>query len=562
MSERDYQIKALDATNETYDAGVRKMLHVMATGTGKTRVFGTLFESFSSRLPGKQLVLAHTDELVKQNATKMQEVNPANKVGIEMAGCYADEDCDIVSASVQTLGRKGSDRVQRFTEAQGFDKFVIDEAHHSTSESYQRVLNAVGVLAPSSKSLLLGVTATSQRSDGIALSDVYDKVAFTYDIRQAIKEGWLVNLRGYRVKTGTNLSGVSTVAGDFVKSELSLAVNTPDRNKRVVEAWQQYGENRKSVVYCVDIQHAKDMAWAFMEAGVDALAVWGDDPCRTEKLAHHRDGRTKVLCNCSLLIEGYDDPEIACIVDAAPGLSPVRYTQKIGRSTRLEDGVNLFVSTAAKRDSIVIDVADNCTRHSVVSLPSLMGISANLDLEGRSVLECVEEMEAAQEKFPSIDLTKLDKIGDLKTVVSKIDLLEIRFPAEVEANSELTWFRAIDGGYKMLVPKEYYKQGQVRIFENALGQWELWGSINAEEFHGIRTTYVEAFKVADEQIRKRVSKQTLSCIKREGTWQNKPVTKSQIGMLKRLFKNKPFPFEHMTSGQASKIISERLGRFQ
>ena len=77
MIERTFQADAIDASLAAYDAGVRKQLLVMATGTGKTHVFGRLYEAAKSRLPGQMLVIAHTDELVRQNLLRMQELHGA-----------------------------------------------------------------------------------------------------------------------------------------------------------------------------------------------------------------------------------------------------------------------------------------------------------------------------------------------------------------------------------------------------------------------------------------------------------------------------------------------------
>jgi hypothetical protein len=176
-------------------------------------------------------------------------------------------------------------------------------------------------------------------------------------------------------------------------------------------------------------------------------------------------------------------------------------------------------------------------------------------------LDALEELEALKEEHPSVDFTKLESLDKAKWLIQQVDLFQIRFPAEVERNSELMWFRAVDGGYKMLVPKEgSARAGFVRLFENALGKWELVGRINEDEFHGVRPNMEEAFKVADEQVRQRVNKLTLTKILREATWHTRPVTRGQQNMLKRLFPHKQFLFEQMTSGQASHLISERLAR--
>lgn len=547
--DRYYQSAANDAVVTEYDKGTHRLMNVMATGTGKTVCFAKLFEKMKSRLPGQMMVLAHTEELVDQNRKKLEEINPSLKIGKEMAGEYADPQSDVISASVATVGRMGSKRLAAFP---AIDKLIVDEAHHSTAENYGRVFETIGVLKPDSPKLLLGVTATSQRPDGKALSDIYEKIAFVYTMRQAITDKFLVPVRGFRVTTNTSLGDVSRKDGDFVKSELSHAVNNETRNKLIVESWQKIGENRQTIAFTVDIEHAKELAKEFNNVGITAQAVWGDDPDRAKKLAAHKAGEFKVLCNCNTVVEGYDDPSVACILLARPTTSGLLYAQMVGRGTRLHPG---------KSDLIVIDMVDATVTNTLVTLPTLMGLSNILDLKGHDLLETVEMIELAQAENPAIDFAKLKDIDDLQTLIQNVNMFEIKFPKEVESSSELTWFRAIDGGYKMLIPKEGpEKAGFMQIYENQLGQWEIIGRIKDVNLKAVRSNMEEAFKASDEQIRKRVNKMTLSCLLREATWHGKPVTKGQIGMLTRLFPHKVFPFDQMTSGQASKIISERLAR--
>jgi ATP-dependent helicase IRC3 len=551
MELRSYQQDALNSIVTNYDAGARKLLIQSATGTGKTIIFASLYERMKSRIPGQMWVLSHTEELVVQNLKKLQQVNRALKVGKEMAGSYADPDCDIISACVATTGRHGTKRNDRFNWG-NVSLLTIDEAHHSTADAYGRVIDLVGINSPGSNKLLVGVTATAQRPDGKALSEVFDKVAYVYGMRQAIEEGWLVRVRGYRVSTDTSVDDVSVSSGDFSVTKLAARVNTEARNRQVVEAWAKLAGDRRTVVFCADIDHAKAMAEEFKKSGVLAEAVWGEDPERESKLETHRAGKIQVICNCAVLVEGYDDPSIACVVLARPTTSPVLFSQMVGRGTRLAEG---------KKDLIVIDVVDASSSHSLITLPTLLGLQGILDLRGRDVLTVVEEMEEIQLANPGIDLSKLDDVAKLKTLVEQVNLFTIRFPAEVEANSELTWFKAIDGGYKMLVPKDGPEPaGFMRIYQNQLGSWDIIGSIKGRALQANRATMEDAFKATDEQIRKRLSKMALSYVKREATWHGKPVTSGQIKMLARLFPKKLFPLESMTSGMASKIISERLAR--
>jgi type I site-specific restriction endonuclease len=432
------------------------------------------------------------------------------------------------------------------------DKIVVDEAHHSTSDAYRRVLDWSGVLEPSTHRLLLGVTATPQRADGTSLESIYEKISYVYGIRQAISDGWLSRVRGYRISTDTSLADVSKSAGDFVKSELSAAVNTPERNQRVVDVWKKLAPGKRTLAFAVDIQHAQDLAKKFEDSGVAAEAVWGDDPQRQEKIARHRSGATTVLCNCALVIEGYDDPAIEVVLLTRPTASHVLYSQMIGRMTRLFKG---------KEYGLAIDFVDATRDFSLVTLPTLMGLQNTLDLQGQDLLDAVETLEALQAEHPTVDFSKLDLLSNAAQVIEQVDLMEVRFPPEVEANSHLVWFKAIDGGYKMLIPKEGEgKTGYVRVFEDMLGQWQLVGTINGDDFHGKRTTIEDVFKVADEQIRARVNKVTIQYLLREATWHNNPVTNGQKQLLTRLFPKRQFPWPQMSSGQASKMINERLAR--
>ena len=343
-------------------------------------------------------------------------------------------------------------------------------------------------------------------------------------------------------------------SGDLNTGELVEAIDTPDRNKRVVSAWLQWGEGRKTVVYAASIEHACHISDAFNDAGVPTAAIWGGDPDRASKLIAHRNGDLRVLVNCALLNEGWDSPSVSCIVHAAPTTSSVRFTQRCGRATRLFEG---------KVDCIILDVVDTCGNHSLCTLPMLMGMAANLDLRGESITDAAKLIEDMQEENPNVDFTKLKDVYGIKQFIEQVNLFEIRFPKEVEDNSELRWCRAWDGGYVMKVSRPPLdttgvKAGRVRIYQNLLGKWEIDGVIKDCAFHGIRESVEDAFSVADQQIRER-SPESMSLLNRKAGWTTKPVSKGQLLMLKRLYgKGKAWP-EDLTQGQASFFIDKKLG---
>ena len=274
IQDRPYQDETETAILWEYDKGVRKMLISMATGTGKTVVFAKLHGKMKSRLPGQTLVLAHTEELVDQNIAKLREANPEARVDKEMAKHHADPSlADIIMASVPTLGRKGTKRVENYN-WETVDKVIIDEAHHAPADSYRRIID-LAIRPEWPDELLLGVTATPSRTDGKALAEFFEKVAYIYSIRQAIEDGWLVDIRGYFVKTDTDISEIGKTDGDFTKSELEDKVNNPGRNSRIVKAWSALAKGRSTVAFCVGIAHAQALAEKFKEAGIAAEAVCG-----------------------------------------------------------------------------------------------------------------------------------------------------------------------------------------------------------------------------------------------------------------------------------------------
>ena len=567
MQDRPYQTKFGNDVAAAYDAGIRRMLASSATGTGKTVMFSQLYERLKSRLPGQMLVLAHREELIDQNIAKLRIVNPTLRIDKEMAAHKADpSQADVIVASVATLGRKGTKRVEKYN-WERIDKTVVDEAHHSTADSYRNIFALTRSLEPTSQGLLLGVTATPQRSDGKALAEIYERVVFVYSIRDAISDGWLVDVRGFRVRTDTDLSGVEKSRGDFAADQLADAVNTPERNRRVVKAWLDRGEGRQTVAFCAGIKHAQDLAQAFRDNGIAADAVWGDDQERAAKLQAHRDSEITVLCNCGVLVEGYDDWRIGCVLLARPTQSAVLFTQMVGRGTRLQEGLgNLKTgcmpapatySDGIKRDCIVIDVVDNSSKHSLITLPTLMGLPGTLDLKGKSMVGSVEQIEAAQIEHPSVDFSKLEEIDKLSQFIKQINMFEVRFPAEVEENSELTWYRAAGGGYRIAIPKAA-GGGYAKIAQNMLDKWEIEGTLSGRSFRGVGDKMENAFKKCDELIRERCP-EILNIISRKATWHGKKASPQQLTLLKRLFKGRVFP-DGMTKGSASRLIGERLAQ--
>ena len=568
LSLRPRQEECLDSIRNEYLAGCYQQLVVAATGIGKAVILANIKRHMADLLPGKMLVFAHRDELVKQLIETLEEWNPDLKVGKEMADEYADTDCDIVVSCNASIGRDGATRLARFG---AFDIVVCDEAHHSIASTYLNVFEQTEVLKPYSTKLLVGFTATPKRKnlkrtkkdqtvletedkDLLQLNSVYKKIVFKYPLRKAIKEGWLVPLRGYVLKTRVDLSAIKTTAGDYQQDELEQTVNTRERNAAIVNAWRKDCENRQTVAFCVQIQHAKDLAAAFRARGVKAEAIWGVDPLRAEKLAKHKAEEITVLCNAQLLTEGYDDWRVSCIIDAAPTKSPTKYTQCIGRGTRLQFGTgNLLDAIAAglrldKQDCIILDVVDNNKRCSLVTLPSLLGLNPDMDLQGQSVTEVATKMEELQEKYPTVDLSHLTDITKVDAYIDSFDIFSAPYTEDVEKFSKLTWMGCSDGSYVLQIPEKkelkgmfyQHKHERLNIAENELGEYVLSISSTSVENKqlGIYNSLQEAFASADE-VMQRCRPDRMKLVTREAEWHTYPASEPAKKLLRSLSKTRP-----------------------
>lgn len=570
FQDREYQDECVEYVRSNWKQGVLQQLVVMATGTGKTVVFARIIQKLWPYMTkgGKVLVFAHREELVDQAIELIKAINPDLKVGKEMANDWADTDSNVVVSCVASIGRSGSNRLIRFG---NFNLVICDEAHHSIAQTYLNVFETTGVLKPESKALLVGFTATPKRKnltraekkqvttldegELLSLRSVYKKIVFSYPIRKAIDAGWLVPLRGYRIKTETSLDNIKLTAGDFQQDQLSETVNTSARNQQVVEAWEQYGENRQTVGFTVDIAHAQDLAKAFRNRGHKAEAVWGTDNDRAEKLRKHKSSEITILLNAQVLTEGYDDWQVSCIILAAPTQSSTKFTQEVGRGTRLQAATgNLLIANASgialkKRDCVVLDIVDNYKRNSLVTLPTLVGLAPGFDLHGGSVTEAAAEVEALQEKWPGVNFTHLTDLSKVKTYVESIDLFAEPYTEEVKQHSDLTWMPMQDGAYMLTIPelkvltdaKRYtaFQHEKWFIRPNELSEYDVWIKDRQNERKvGEYTSLESAFHEADLAIR-RYRSDRLKPLMRTAVWHAGPATDTAKRYLVKLAKSKP-----------------------
>ncbi len=379
MNLRPYQHKALVAIEAAFAAEQRSVLAVLATGLGKT----VLFSHLADRHPGRVLVLAHRDELIQQAKEKLEAVC-REEVTVEMGLNRARRSCRLVVSSVQTLSRPG--RQERFS-PEGFGLLVIDEAHHAVARTYRSVIDFLRSANPNLN--LLGVTATPNRSDSLALGQVFEHVAYDYGIESAVSDGWLVPVLARPVVVeGLDFSRARSLAGDFNERDLEQILADEKMLHSTAKPAVELAGRRPTLVFCVTVAHARGMAAVIDRYAGEGMAVALDgttDPrVRADEVAAFKAGRRQYLCNCGLFLEGFDAPATSCVVMARPTKSLALYAQVLGRGTRPLPGVvdgcgdspaerRAAIASSRKPDVVVLDFVGNSGRHKIVSAVDLLG---------------------------------------------------------------------------------------------------------------------------------------------------------------------------------------------
>ncbi len=478
-------------------------------------------------------MLVHREELAEQAYQKLSTSNKGLKIGKEGWGESSWSGDRIVIASVPAVGREGSTRLARFRPEE-FDAIVVDEAHHAVASSYMRIFEHFGVASKWQNILLLGVTATPVRADGRGLDKVFQKIVYTLPLLKSIEDGWLCDLHGYRVRTTISLDAVSERGGDFAESELSREINNTARNELIVKSWFKMAQNRRTLVFCIDIQHGKDLAQQFRLSGVKADCVWGTDPERAQKLERYKRGEICVLTNCGVLTEGYDDWRISCVILARPTLSQLLFVQMIGRGTRIPDGVRnlLEVPThqATKRNCFIIDVVDNTKQHRVVSLPTIFGLANDYDFRGDSVTKRSrrdQERGHAEEAGPAVA-----QAYQIASTIETVDLFAPKWKDDVLNRSVLQWFRS---GSSFLLPLP----GKDHITVTNGNGWVAHGELEGQKFRsGALATLPEALGYSERMLNY-LGRKLSEELRREDQSRNETMTPIQERLLSVLTTDGP-----------------------
>lgn len=397
---RDYQLAAKAAVFADFARGSRSTLVVKPTGTGKTVLFTLVATEWQT---GNVLVLAHRIELLDQAADKLAE-ELGYRPPIEQADRGVDvgliwQGGNIVVGSVQTL--RSDRRLEKFKRAP-FGLIIVDEAHHATSQSYRKIVDACLAMNPDCR--VLGVTATPRRADNAALGIVFDSVAYAMELQEAIELGWLVDVHQEYVQIDevdfSNLSLTTNDLGesDFRPSDLEAILTEEQALHAIAKPILDKSEGGKQcLVFTAGVAHAHMLAAVLNRYRDDsAAAVDGktDKALRREIIERFKSNRLQYLINFGVFTEGFDAPNTSVVVMARPTKSVGLYMQMLGRGTRplagVVDGIEdpearrAAIAASPKPHMVVLDYVGNSKHKPVSSIDALGG---NYDLETKALAE-------------------------------------------------------------------------------------------------------------------------------------------------------------------------------
>ncbi len=310
-----------------------------------------------------------------------------------------------------------------------------------------------------------------------------------------IEDGYLSPLRGFRISTSADLTRLSTGAVDFREEELAEAVDIEERNALVARSIQELARDRRTIAFCVTVNHARNLCRSLNILGVPAGIVFGEMPpdVRAQALADFRNGRTQVLTNVAVLTEGFDDPGVSCIAMARPTRSEGLYAQCVGRGTRLHPG---------KKDCLILDFVDVSTL-SLCTLPSLFGIPRNLNLMGDDVSDARRAWQQILMDQPGFELEAVTlTLPEIQDRAAAFNPLTLEVHQEVRAISGNAWFSLGRHGVGLHYEKFPGQASEVVVLKRP-GHGKVWEVLMDDKAMARFSQLEEAVAAVDYELERR-----------------------------------------------------------
>ena len=472
----------------------RSVMAQMPTGTGKTVLLASVVESFLREHSNcKVWIVAHRRELVSQIRETIERVfskitpslftlkegstshpDPLSSGAREetapprrseplrsKVGGPSKVSPDCLSASAFNVPIKAvsiqwlSKHYDEIEEEPGM--IVIDEAHHALAKTYKEMWERFP------KAKFLGLTATPCRLNGKGFTDLFDVLVQSWSVPEFISKGRLATYDFVSIKSdGVTQRLIDSLQkrgadGDYQNKEMDMLLNKKPSIERLYRSLEEFGKDRKGIVYAINISHAQKITKLYQEHGVKAIAIDSKTPAteRRQDIEAFKKGDIQVLVNVDIFSEGFDCPDVEFVQLARPTLSLAKYLQMVGRGLRVAKG---------KKNCVIID---NVGLYRVFGLPSQVW-NWNAMFEGK--LKVGKKKETAKEREFFLMSKVQDDIqihpdSEMMMVMSHEELLQtIQYREFVDSKGEFAIIKLPDGkmtvvnrqGEQVLEPGDYY----------------------------------------------------------------------------------------------------------
>ena len=423
----------------------RSVMAQMPTGTGKTYLLTAVIDSFVRANPkAKVWIVAHRRELVSQideTVRKFQSYSSATSSLLS----------SVKAMSIQWLMR----HYDEIEEEPGM--IVIDEAHHALAKTYKEMWERFP------KAKFLGLTATPCRLNGKGFTDLFDVLVQSWGVPEFISKGRLATYDFVSIKSdGVTQRLIDSLQkrgadGDYQNKEMDMLLNKKPSIERLYRSLEEYGKDRKGIVYAINISHAQKITKLYQEHGVKAIAIDSKTPAteRQQDIEAFKKGDIQVLVNVDIFSEGFDCPDVEFVQLARPTLSLAKYLQMVGRGLRVAKG---------KKNCVIID---NVGLYRVFGLPSQVW-NWNAMFEGKLKVGKKKETDKEREFFLMSkvqDCIQIHPDSEMMMVMSHEELLQtIQYREFVDSKGEFAIIKLPDGkmtvvnrqGEQVLEPGDYY----------------------------------------------------------------------------------------------------------
>ena len=341
LQPKTYQLDMLEQLAIERGRDRHRNLLVAATGTGKTVVAAFDYRRTCEQHGGRPrlLFVAHREEILRQALRTYREVLRDPDFGELLAGGHLPERRDHLFATIDSVISRG---LVAEMGGEHWHTVVVDECHRLAAQQFDSFVTSI------SPRVLLGLTATPERSDGRPITQYFDSrpdgsPAVELRLWHALDLQLLAPFEYYACDDTTDFSEVPWNKPGEREAIDNLVTGNDVRARLVVNEWQRLTANplaSRALVFCVSVAHAEFMTAYLNKAGMPASCVVGTTPAEERRRAPQRLARGELcaLVTVDLYNEGIDLPMVDTLVLLRPTQSPVLFQQQIGRGLRLAPG--------------------------------------------------------------------------------------------------------------------------------------------------------------------------------------------------------------------------------